>query len=172
MENAMSNSIDFLVIGKRYTEAWYRLSKQEQIVIYRSSVPTPVFCLVFIAALILPSLALAESALAEEPEWRSPIAINDYQGVGVEREDPDMAVSGSGELYVVWVDHRNSRSDVCFSHSVDQGSSWSANVQVNDDDSGGLYPQVAVDAAGRIYIAYASGSGVYLVDSTDYGNNW
>ena len=140
--------------------------------IYRSFVLTTFFSLVFIAALILPSLASPLSTLAEEPDWSQPIAINDYGGVGVEREDPHMAVSGSGKLYVVWVDHRNSRSDIYFSYSADQGSSWSANVQVNDDASGGLYPQVAIDAAGKIYIAYASGSGVYLVTSTDNGNSW
>ena len=140
--------------------------------IYRSSVLTPFFSLVFIAALILPSLASPPSALAKEPDWSQPIAINDYSGVGVEREDPHMVVSGSGKLYVVWVDHRNSRSDVYFSYSADQGSSWSANVQVNDDESGGLYPQVAVDAAGKIYVAWADGSGVYLATSTNNGNSW
>ena len=140
--------------------------------IYRSSVLKPYFSLVFIAALILPFLALPQSALAGEPDWSPPIAINDFQGVGVEREDPHMVVSGSGQLYVVWVDHRNSRSDVYFAYSADQGSSWSANVQVNADDSGGLYPQVAIDAAGKIYVAYADGSGVYLVTSTDNGNSW
>ncbi len=139
---------------------------------YRSSVLTPFFSLVLIAALILPSLALAQSAVTEEPDWSQPIAINDYQGVGVEREDPHMAVSDSGKLYVVWVDHRNSRSDVYFSYSADRGSSWSANVQVNDDDLGGLYPQIAIDAAGKIYVAYASGSGVYLATSTDDGISW
>ncbi|MFH1634966.1 MAG: sialidase family protein [Chloroflexota bacterium] len=140
--------------------------------IYRSSVLTPFFSLVFIAALILPSLASPLSTLAEEPDWSQPIAINDYGGVGVEREDPHMVVSGSGKLYVVWVDHRNSRSDIYFSYSADQGTSWSANAQVNDDASGGLYPQVAIDAAGKIYVAYADGSGVYLVTSIDNGNSW
>ncbi len=140
--------------------------------IYRSSALSLFLSLVFIAALTLPTLASPSSILAEEPDWSQPIAINDYGGVGVEREDPHMAVSGSGKLYVVWVDHRNSRSDIYFSYSADQGSSWSANVQVNDDASGGLYPQVAIDAAGKIYVAYADGSGVYLVTSTDNGNSW
>jgi len=141
-------------------------------VIYRSSVLTPFFSLVFIAALILPSLVAPPSTLAAEPDWSQPIAINDYGGVGVEREDPHMAVSGSGKLYVVWVDHRNSRSDIYFSYSADQGSSWSANVQVNDDDLGGLYPQVAIDAAGKIYVAWTDGSGVYLATSTNNGSSW
>ncbi len=140
--------------------------------IYRSSVLTPFFSLVFVASLILPSLASVLPTLTDEPDWSQPIAINDYRGVGVEREDPHMVVSGSGKLYVVWVDHRNSRSDIYFSYSADQGSSWSANVQVNDDALGGLYPQVAIDAAGKIYVACADGSGVYLVTSTDNGNSW
>ncbi len=135
--------------------------------IYRSSVLTPFFSLVFIAALILPSLVAPPSTLAAEPDWSQPIAINDYGGVGVEREDPHMAVSGSGKLYVVWVDHRNSRSDIYFSYSADQGSSWSANVQVNDDDLGSINPQVAIDAAGKIYVAWTDGSGVYLATSTN-----
>lgn len=140
--------------------------------ISRFFVLAPFFSLVLITALILPSLASPLSTLAEEPDWSQPIAINDYSGMGVEREDPHMAVSSSGKLYVVWVDHRNSRSDIYFSFSADQGSNWSTNVQVNDDASGGLYPQVAIDAAGKIYVAYADGSGVYLVTSTDNGNTW
>ncbi len=139
---------------------------------YRSSVLTPFFSLVFIAALILPSLASPPSAFAQEPDWSQPMAVNDYGGVGVDRKDPHMVVSGSGKLYVVWVDERNSRSDVYFAYSADQGSNWGANVQVNDDASGGLYPQVAIDAAGKIYVAWADGSGVYLATSTDNGSSW
>jgi hypothetical protein len=142
------------------------------IVIYRSFVLTPFFILASIALLILPALASPQSAFSQEPDWSQPIAINDYGGIGVEREDPHMFVSGSGELYVVWVDHRNSRSDVYFAYSADQGSSWSANVQVTDGASGGLYPQVAVDAAGTIYVAWADGAGVYLAKSTDNGSSW
>ncbi len=139
---------------------------------YRSSIPARLFSLVFIMTLILSSLTPITAVGTGEPEWSTPIAINDERGVGVEREDPHMVVSDSGQLYVVWVDHRNSRSDVFFSYSADRGSSWSANVQVNANDSGGLYPQVAIDAAGKIYVAYADGSGVYLVTSTDDGNSW
>ena len=100
---------------------------------HRSSVLTPVLSLVFIVALTLPSIAWSPSALAQEPDWSQPVAINDYGGVGVDRNKPDMVVSGSGKLYVVWVDERNSRSDIYFAYSADQGSNWSANVQVNDD---------------------------------------
>lgn len=140
--------------------------------IYRSSVLAPFFSLVSIALLILPALASPPSAFAQEPDWSQPIAINDYDGIGVEREDPDMFVSGSGKLYVVWVDHRNSRSDIYFAYSADQGISWSANVQVSDSEWGGLYPQVAIDAAGKIYVAWADGAGVYLATSTDNGSTW
>jgi len=141
-------------------------------VIRRSSILTPFLSLVFVTALILPPLTSPPSAFAQEPDWSQPIAINDYGGVGVDRKDPDMVVSASGRLYVVWVDHRNSRSDIYFSYSADQGTSWSANVQVNDAASGGLYPQVAIDAAGTIYVAWADGSGVYLATSTNNGSSW
>ncbi len=140
--------------------------------IYRSSVLSPFFRLVIIAGLILPSLATPPFALASEPDWSQPIAINDYGGVGVKRNDPHMVVSGSGKLYLVWVDERNSRSDIYFSYSADQGSSWSANVQVNDDNLGGLEPRVAIDAAGKIYVAWARGAGVYLATSTNNGSSW
>ncbi len=140
--------------------------------IYRSSARTPFFILVLVASLILPYLISVLPTLTDEPDWSQPVAINDERGVGVEREDPHMVVSGTGKLYVVWVDHRNSRSDIYFSYSADQGTSWSANVQVNDDALGGLYPQVAIDAAGKIYVAFADGSGVYLVSSIDNGKSW
>lgn len=139
---------------------------------HRPSLLTPLLRLIFIAVLIAPGVAWPTRALAAEPDWTAPIAINDVGGVGVEREDPHMVVSGTGQLYVVWVDHRNSRSDVTFSYSPDQGTTWSTNVQVNDDASGGLYPQVAIDAAGTVYVAWADGSGVYLATSTDNGSNW
>ena len=140
--------------------------------ISRSFTLAPIFSLVLIAGLILPSLASSPSASTEEPDWSQPIAINDYGGVGVEREDPHMVVSGSGKLYVVWVDHRNARSDIYFAYSSDQGSTWSANVQINDDATWGLYPQVAIDAAGKIYVAWADGSGIYLATSTNNGSSW
>ena len=38
--------------------------------------------------------------------------------------------------------------------------------------NGGLYPQVAIDAAGTIYVAFADGAGVYMQTSTDNGNHW
>lgn len=139
---------------------------------YRSSVLTLFLVLVFIATLLLSSMVRPPSVLAKEPDWSQPIPINDDRSVGVEREDPHMAVSGSGQLYVVWIDHRNSQSDIYFAYSADQGASWNANVQVTADSAGALYPQVAIDAKGKIYVAYTRGSGVYLRTSTDNGNSW
>ena len=98
---------------------------------YRSSRLTLLCRLMFIAVLIAPALASPHSALAAEPDWTQPIAINDVGGVGVEREDPHMVVSGTGQLYVVWVDHRDSQSDVYFSYSADQGTSLSSTACVS-----------------------------------------
>lgn len=126
----------------------------------------------YILALILTSLISSVPALADEPAWSTPIAVNDSDGVGIDRNHPHLVASSSGELYVVWVDNRNSRSDIYFTYSPDRGNSWSTNVQVNDDSSGGLEPQVAVDAAGTVYVAWTDGTGVTLATSSDNGATW
>jgi chitodextrinase len=94
---------------------------------------------------------------------------------------PDIAVDGSGNVYVAWSDSRdaNTAPDIYATRSSNAGASFAANVKVNDD-AGATYqgsPSLAVNA-GRVHAAWADertrGStwrDVYSASSTD-GLSW
>lgn len=69
---------------------------------------------------------------------------------------PSLAVDLRGTIYVAWQDYRHNQADIYFSNSTDGGQTFSPNVRVNDDvgRAGQLYPSLAVDEAGVVYIAW------------------
>lgn len=91
---------------------------------------------------------------------------------------PDIAVDGSGRIYVVWQDGRRSEwdTDIYANHSTDGGASWEADVRVNEDDGGTARqrnPVIAVDSEGWVHVAWQEdGDGdwdIYHASSTDHG---
>lgn len=75
------------------------------------------------------------------------------------QEDPDMAVSPSGALYLVWQDFRANRApdryDVWGAVSVDGGATWGTNFRVNAETrEEQMNPRIAVDAAGSLHAAW------------------
>jgi hypothetical protein len=71
---------------------------------------------------------------------------------------PAAGVGANGALYVAWADGRNAGhgNDILYTRSVDGGSSWSAPVAVNSDNSAAdqLMPALAVGKDGAVNIAW------------------
>jgi hypothetical protein len=78
--------------------------------------------------------------------WSDPIWINDEQGEGNTHWFGTMSVAPNGRIDAVWLDTRVSGgpdfSALYYSYSLDQGDTWSANIQLSDAFDPHLgYPQ-------------------------------
>jgi hypothetical protein len=88
-------------------------------------------------------------------------------------------VSPPGRLAV---DQRTGRLFVCFDHndgqldcatSADKGATWSVRPVPNTRGVGvGIMPDVVVDAAGTVYVAWRQKHDVLVAASTDHGATW
>ena len=69
---------------------------------------------------------------------------------------PSLAIGPDGTVSVAWQDYRRNQADIYFSKSTDGGKTFSPNVRVNDDvgRAGQLYPSLAVDRSGTVYLAW------------------
>lgn len=91
---------------------------------------------------------------------------------------PSLAVDPRGTIYVAWQDYRHNQADIYFSKSTNGGQSFSPNVRVNDDvgRAGQLYPSLAVDGAGAVYLAWhdfrKGDQDIYFSRSTDGGQTF
>lgn len=92
---------------------------------------------------------------------------------------PTAGVDASGRLYVAWADGRNNGhgNDILYTRSVNNGSTWSAPVVLNNDKGSAdqLMPALAVGKDGAVNIAWLDNRNdpanynydVYLTRSTD-----
>jgi len=117
--------------------------------------------------------------------WSEDVKANDDAGPGFEGH-PSLAVDGGGNLYAVWEDGAYGSSDyysnafyvdegdIYFAKSTDSGATWSASVQVDDDDRWSDTPNLAVDSSGNIYVAWTDmiEDNIYFAKSTDGGTTW
>src|SRR5437879_222922 len=75
-----------------------------------------------------------------------------------EQGQPAIAVAPNRDVYVVWRDPRSPAKgpDIYFSKSADLGWTWAPNSYVYNDPGNVVQqdPTIAVDAAGRIYVAW------------------
>ncbi|MEW5987609.1 MAG: sialidase family protein [Chloroflexota bacterium] len=109
--------------------------------------------------------------------WSANVRVNDDVGLTVQ-ERPTLAGGDDDKVYLAWTDRRNGQADIFFSLSTDGGSTWGANVQVNDD--GGVaaqnFPSLDVDEVGRLYLAWSDSRqgnrDIYAATSTDDGLSW
>src|SRR5437879_5702723 len=131
--------------------------------------------------------------------WSAPFKVNNDIGA-VMQVEPSIFVGHNSYIYIAWTDMRSGNQDIYFSRSFDGGLSFSANVRVNDvtanfqmspdlaatwspnffvnDDVGNRAqsaPDVAVDGAGNIYVAWSdsrdlnTGPDIYAARSTNGG---
>lgn len=91
---------------------------------------------------------------------------------------PSLAIGPDGTMYVAWQDYRRNQADIYFSKSMDSGKTFSPNVRVNDDvgRAGQLYPSLAVDRSGTVYLAWhdfrKGDQDIYFSTSTDGGKTF
>jgi hypothetical protein len=97
------------------------------------------------------------------------------------QENPSVAVSAGGTIFVVWQDERNSAGspDIYFARSADNGTSFSGATRVDDASANTdqLTPKIAVDSAGKLHALWSdarlgSYSKIYYANSTDNGTTW
>ncbi len=95
---------------------------------------------------------------------------------------PSIAVNQDGDIYVVWADNRNSddkksSDDIYLAKSIDGGSSFQANIQVDlfPEDSTQYSdcraPKVAV-AGNYVYVVFGGADRMQIAVSSDKGENF
>jgi hypothetical protein len=91
---------------------------------------------------------------------------------------PSLAVDQNGAIYAAWQDYRRNQADIYFAKSAGGGKTFSRNLRVNDDigRAGQLYPSLAVDARGVLYLAWhdfrKGNQDIYFSRSTDGGQTF
>jgi hypothetical protein len=99
-------------------------------------------------------------------------------GTDAAQSKPSIAVDNTGSIYVAWQDEREGGFDIYFASSIDDGNTFSENVNVNDNPGDGLQfdPVITADSSGNIYIAwrdYRDGNNdIYFTESIDSGNSF
>ena len=111
--------------------------------------------------------------------WTVPVRVNDDAG-GASQTESSLALDAQNEIFIVWTDTRRGTNDVYFSKSTDAGSSFSANVPVNDvAPQAQQEPDIAVDSAAnpvQVHLVWTdyrnlgtTGPDIYYANSTDGG---
>ena len=92
---------------------------------------------------------------------------------------PRIAVDGNEDLHVVWMDQRNLNTDLYYSKSTDQGTTWSPAVRIDNapGTTASLLPDIAVNRSGtEVYVVYHDNRGgsqdIWLARSLDGGTTW
>ncbi len=110
--------------------------------------------------------------------WSEAVPIRDtYWG---EFSSLNFTADTSGNIYCTWLDWREGSSNVYFSVSDDAGSTWSANIRVDNDVSGQekREPGILSTPDGILYILWADNRNpatlfdIYYSLSVDGGKDW
>ncbi len=89
--------------------------------------------------------------------WSANIIVNDDTGAAAQQE-PVIRVNEAGTVFIAWTDYRNPNTapDIYATRSTNGGSSFAANVKINDDTGAvpQIEPSLAVNA-GQVQVAWA-----------------
>ncbi len=105
--------------------------------------------------------------------WSAAVNISNNSGHSLK---PAIIVDSAGNINVAWYDYTPGNYDIFFRHSTDNGSSWSAAVNISNNSVYSSYPAITVDSAGNINVAwydYTPGNyDIFFRRSTDSGSSW
>lgn len=111
--------------------------------------------------------------------WQGPTRVNDVTSSAREGLHA-MAAGPEGELFSVWLDLRNRKTELFGAASRDGGATWSANQLVYRSPDGSIceccHPSATFDGKGRLYVMWrnqlAGARDMYLVESSDCGEHF
>jgi len=101
--------------------------------------------------------------------FSAPINLSNTSG---DSFNPRIAVGSAGNVNVVWEDDTPGNLDIMFSHSTNAGVSFTTPINLSNDSADSGSPQIAVAAAGNIYVVWENDTpnfGVLFSRSTDGG---
>lgn len=89
---------------------------------------------------------------------------------------PDIAVSQSGILQVVWTDFSSGNYEIYHKRSIDGGSTWTNTIRLTWTSGETISPAVTVDGDGMVLVFWSddtSGNNeIFLKRSSDGGSSW
>ncbi|MEP7338862.1 MAG: sialidase family protein [Acidobacteriota bacterium] len=98
---------------------------------------------------------------ADGKEFSAPIRVNDLDADATVRNEnpPKIAVAPNGSVYLSWANERGRwKGNIRFARSTDGGKTFSPAIALNSDASaepaGHAFQSIAVDAKGKIYVAW------------------
>lgn len=120
--------------------------------------------------------------------FSAPVRVNDRAGDATVRNEnpPKVAVAPNGDVYVCWANERGRwKGNIRFARSTDGGKTFSQAIALNSDASaepaGHAFQSIAVDAKGKIYVAWIDernkkqgdrGAEIWLSTSVDGGKTF
>ena len=87
--------------------------------------------------------------------WSQAVNISNTPGVS---QSPVIAVDYAGNIDVTWFDEIDFNYDIYFIRSTDDGLTWSQVVSISNHLEYSSRPDIAVDIAGNIYVAWSASS--------------
>jgi hypothetical protein len=90
--------------------------------------------------------------------------------------NPMVAVDSSGNINVVWHDYTPGNYEIYFSRSIDNGVTWTPEVNISNNTENSFSPFLAVDSFANLNVVwydYSTGNNeIYFCRSTDNGVSW
>lgn len=106
-------------------------------------------------------------------QWGTPTQISTSSAKG---GDVSLGCDGGDYLYLTWEDFRDGNWEIYYLRSTNGGSTWGGETRLTNSSSPSLYPNIAADPYGGVYIVCqdsADGAkGIWFLSSTDRGTNW
>jgi BNR repeat-like domain len=111
--------------------------------------------------------------------WAEPVTVNRVTGSAREGLH-DLTAGPDRQLFCVWLDLRNGKSQVFGSLSTDGGATWGEDRRVYDSPTGAVcpccQPSACFDASGRIHVLFRNNINddrdMFVTTTGDRGNSW